>query len=83
MTYKLPTPNKIDPNPSGVIRESDGAFIPADPLNADYADYQKWTKAGNKPKAADAAPAADNEPTIDDRVAALEAAVETMKRGAK
>jgi hypothetical protein len=31
----------------GFVSRSDGAFIPADPLNADYAAYLAWCAAGN------------------------------------
>jgi hypothetical protein len=32
---------------SSIIRLSDGAFIPYDPLNSDYATYLAWVSAGN------------------------------------
>ena len=34
---------------SSVIRTEDGACIPADPANRDYAEYQKWLAAGGVP----------------------------------
>jgi hypothetical protein len=43
--YQLATP---DPN-GAVIRTADGAWIPPDPANRDYAAYQKWLADGNTP----------------------------------
>ena len=40
-----------------IIRIADGASIPADPANRDYAEYLEWVEEGNTPEAADAAPA--------------------------
>ena len=34
---------------SSILRQSDGASIPADPLNADYREYLAWCEAGNTP----------------------------------
>ena len=39
-----------------IQRLSDGAFIPADPANRDYAEYLSWVEAGNTPEEADAPP---------------------------
>ena len=53
MTYKLTNPEygKM------VQRLSDGAFIPADPQNTDYANYLLWVAKGNTPETADPVPA--------------------------
>ena len=42
MTYTLMTS-------TAVRRDSDGAFIPADPVNTDWQAYQAWLAAGNTP----------------------------------
>lgn len=44
-------------NTSMILRQ-DGAYIPADPNNVDYAEYLTWVAAGNTPEPVDA-------PTID------------------
>jgi hypothetical protein len=36
-------------NPNGGVVRDGGISIPADPLNADYAEYLKWVAAGNTP----------------------------------
>ena len=45
--YKL-TDNDI------IIRTKDGANIPPDPANSDFAEYLEWKAEGNTPDAADA-----------------------------
>lgn len=40
-----------------IIRVEDGAFIPADPRNQDYAAYLAWVASGNTALSADAPPA--------------------------
>jgi hypothetical protein len=42
MTYQLIQGDTI-------LRTTDGAFIPADPANTDYAAYLEWLAAGNEP----------------------------------
>ena len=32
-----------------ILRTSDGAFIPPDPANVDFAAYLAWLEAGNTP----------------------------------
>jgi hypothetical protein len=49
MAYQLTTSTSIK-------RLSDGAFIPTDPGNRDYREYQAWLEAGNTPEPAPAAP---------------------------
>lgn len=66
MSYKLLT--------RGVQRISDGAFIPDDPRNHDWRDYQAWLAKGNTPQAADPPPplAKDEIAELKTRIAALE-----------
>jgi hypothetical protein len=41
-SYKLTKPTVHSSEPTCVIRLSDGAAIPLDPMNADYQTYLKW-----------------------------------------
>jgi hypothetical protein len=34
---------------TSIIRVSDGAAIPTDPANTDYAEYLRWLALGNTP----------------------------------
>jgi hypothetical protein len=51
MTYKL------NQNSTSITRILDGASIPADPQNTDYAAYLQWLSEGNTPLPADIPPA--------------------------
>jgi hypothetical protein len=35
-----------------ILRTTDGAFIPPDPANTDYAAFLEWVEAGNTPEPA-------------------------------
>ena len=43
MTYTLTA------NDNTIVRDEDGAFIPADPDNVDYQAYLAWLDEGNEP----------------------------------
>lgn len=72
MTYSLT-------QTGGIVRDSDGAFIPHDPANRDYADYMAWMAEGNV-----ATPYQSPAPTWADfqseAKTALEATSNTMER---
>jgi hypothetical protein len=36
-------------NAEVIVRLSDNAFIPFDPMNSDYVEYLKWVAEGNEP----------------------------------
>ena len=48
----METTYTLTANPKIVIRDADGAFIPADEGNLDYVDYLSWLDAGNTPNPA-------------------------------
>lgn len=58
-------------NSTSILR-SDGACIPADPANTDYAAYLAWLAEGNTPEPADQP---DPKEAIKAQIAALEATI--------
>jgi len=46
---------KINQNANSITR-NDGASIPADPQNTDFAEYTRWLSEGNTPEPADIPP---------------------------
>jgi hypothetical protein len=46
--YYLPPENPGMPAFDGIIRD-DGAWIPNDPANRDWAEYETWRAEGNDP----------------------------------
>ena len=59
---------------NGVQRLTDGAWIPADPKNRDWREYQKWLSAGNIPEPDSPSPikGLDKLTELEARIAALE-----------
>jgi hypothetical protein len=63
-----------------IVRDEDGAFIPSDPDNMDFQEYLAWLDEGNEP--APPTPPATTLPVtvpVEDRVAELEARVDTLE----
>lgn len=89
MTYTLTE------NPSLIVRDEDGAFIPDDPNNTDYQAYLAWLAEGNEPKPLEPSPSPPIEipdlPDIsevsaqvqehDERISELEAQMAVLKKG--
>jgi hypothetical protein len=48
MYKQIKTPNETI-NKDTIIRLSDNAFIPFDPANMDFVEYNKWLSEGNIP----------------------------------
>jgi hypothetical protein len=71
MTYQLTTSDCI-------LRTTDGAFIPPDPANTDFAAYLEWVEAGNTPEPAPE-PVAPVELTPAEKLAASGLTVDELK----
>jgi hypothetical protein len=71
MTYQLTSGDTI-------LRTTDGAFIPPDPANRDYATYLAWLEEGNTPEPAPEPPV-PVELTPAEKLAASGLTVEELK----
>ena len=76
MTYQLTATDSI-------LRIEDNAFIPPDPANTDYAEYQQWLAAGNTPAPAPAPPAPPPEPTLHEKLASIGLTIDQLKEALK
>ena len=47
---------KLTLDENTILRLSDGAFIPRDPMNRDYEAFLEWEAGGGKPEPADPPP---------------------------
>ena len=61
-----------------ILRTSDGAFIPPDPANRDFAAYLAWLEAGNTPDPAPEPPA-PQELTVQEKLQAAGLTIEELK----
>lgn len=73
---------KLVANCTAILRD-DGAFIPADPANRDFAEYEAWLAEGNAPDPADPIPELPPPPpdpaALLARIVVLEAAVASLQ----
>ena len=61
---------KLNQNSSNITRLEDGASIPDDVQNKDYAYYLEWLAEGNTPEAADPIPEPVPAPTLVEQIMA-------------
>ena len=61
---------KLNQNPTAITRLEDGASIPDDVQNTDYAHYLEWLAEGNTPEAADPIPEPVPTPTLVEQIMA-------------
>jgi hypothetical protein len=76
--YQLSLQKSPDQGLDRVIRTADGAHIPFDPANTDYAAYLSWLEEGNEPLPAPEPPA-PQELTIQEKLQSAGLTIEELK----
>ena len=71
---------QLTADPTTLLRLSDGAFVPRDPDNSDYAAFLEWEASGNTPEPAPPSGAIDPDSlSIEARLALIGISVSELR----